>query len=704
MASFDNDSPVEGAEIIDASSIAQGDGSEDIGPGAPLRIGSTIAERYVVVSLLESGEANAIYKVQHLVLKQMFALKILSSPKPSLQAIKKFDNEARLANRLAHPNFPNVHFVSELDGRPYLIMDLVEGQSLYEYSKLTGTLSVDEVLRIFIPICFALDYAHSNGIIHADLKPTSIILSKAAGQSDLTPKICDISAFRAENSVASAFNEKITAQEMLAQSLYISPEESTGNSTDCRSSIYSLGCVIYEALTGAPPFHGDTAHDVMQKHKLQEPSSLKEASMGRDYPGFLEDVVAKALRKNPGARYQSFVEMANDLQSARNRSVNGKSSVTVTAEPELVAEPVASRELRTNWKLIALVIVTNVFSIVTTCFLMTHFLHQESSAVKLSSDTHDYVSDVATSRSMFMTVTNSGSGQRRTFHFPNISLGKFSYFDAHKVTWVDFNAEGSVTVPMNCLTKFETEDRIIAERPSTLRLFGANDITHLTINSTKIRDYEENMAPIVDAAMAYVSRYSNLSQLILSGLPITDVGVHSLQNLPNLVALDICESKASMASIKQLKNYKLMTMLRISDVLDAKKLIPDFLTNPNLRILALSNSDLEDSDLELLGQIPLHSLEIQRNPKVTDKGLHYLTKNTQLIDLDLIGDAITPAGIDDLAKFKSLQGLRLSVQTWKKGDVQKLVSVLPKDCRLIPVLPEHNHFGFRGVDWQKELP
>ena len=146
-----------------------------------------------------------------------------------------------------------------------------------------------------------------------------------------------------------------------------------------------------------------------------------------------------------------------------------------------------------------------------------------------------------------------------------------------------------------------------------------------------------------------------------------------------------------------------MTMLRIGGVRDAKQLIPDCLTNPNLKVLSLSNSDLEDGDMELLAKISLHSLEIEKNPKVTDKGVHFLTKSSQLTDLDLMGTSITPACMSDLAKFKNLRFLRLSVQNWKKIDLQKLVSLLPGDCRLLAAVPDGRQEGFRGIDWQKEL-
>lgn len=690
---------------MDTSPIADGESIDDLTSDEPLKVGSTVDGCYVVVALLALGKTFAIYKVEHVLLKRIFALKTLAAAKPSKDEFRYFQDQARLAHKLAHPNFPHVHSVGITDeDRPFLIMDLVEGQDLHQYAKHIGTLTVDAVLHIFIPICYALDSALASGVVFRGLKPSSIVLVKPEGKTEYSPRIIDFTALAEIDSMDNSASEKVSAEELLKCSLYASPEESEGKETDCRSAIYSLACVMYEVLTGAPPFHGETAHAVMLKHRSQEPTSLKEASMGRDYPLQLEEVVARALAKAPQDRYQSFIDLANDLQAVRQPGRFRKTVAMAipSPEPEQRVESVAVPDSQTNWKLIAMVISTNVFSIAATCFLMTHFLHQDTSSEKLSSEVHDYISDVATSRAMFMSVSGTGDSRRRTFHFPAVSLGKFSYFDASKASWVDMNALGTVVVPINCLTKFETEDRIIAERPNTLRLFGPTDITHLTINPTKIGNYEDNVAPIVDAAMAYVARYTSLAQLVLNGIPVTDVGVRSLQELPNLIAIDLGGSKASAASIRQLKNFKLLTMLRMGGVRDGKKLIPDCLTNQNLRVFSLANSDLEDSDLESLGKMPLHSLDIAGNFKVTDRGIHFLAANTQLIDLDLIGASLTPACTDDLAKFKSLRGLRLSVQNWTKADVQKLVSLLPKDCLLIAALPG-GRGGYRGIDWQKEL-
>jgi len=481
----------------------------------------------------------------------------------------------------------------------------------------------------------------------------------------------------------------------------MSPEQCAGKSADERSDIYSLGCVIYEALTGAPPFHADSALGLIREHQTKSAPSLKEASMGRDYPEPLEKAISKALEKNPGARFQSFINLADSLLSIKH-SKSKTPTALGSIQKDFSSASKNDSELF-NWKPIVVIVLSNICSIALTCFLMTNFLHQETNRITLQSDVHDYVSDLTTSRTMFMSVTGNGANQKRVFHFPALSLGKFGYFNSQTMQWVDFNAQGHVVIPLNVQTKFETEDRIIIEREKALRLFGPNDITNLIINPTKVGRYEDHLAPMIDSSMAYVSRFKSLTQLSLRQLPVTDVGVRCLQDLPNLIAIDLSHSKASMEEIRKLKNYKILTSLRIGGILGAKEVIKDLLRNPNIKVLGLSNSDLDDADIETLSKLSLHSLDLSGNAKISDIGLCALSKNTQMINLDLSGTSITPQSNAHLAKFKNLRAIFLPVNGWKKADMETLSRLLP-ECQLVAMMPLPSGNGYQVIDWKKMLP
>jgi serine/threonine protein kinase len=669
-----------------------------------LKSGTIVDDRYRVHSLLTKGKVSAFYKVEQITTGKIYSLKTLLQTRPDEKLLVAFRKEIQSAITLSHPNLIRTHDSGNVEtARPFYIMDFLQGPNLDEHSKHSGTLNLDEVLQIFIPICYALEFAHSNGILHGSVKPTSIVLDTTQSGGSHTPKLVDFKGFDAEAATVD-WNAKVNPKEMLNEALYMSPEECMGKRKDHRSDIYSLGCVMFEALTGAPPFHGETALNVMSKHQSQNAPSLKEASMGIDYPLQLDEVISKALAKTPGARYQSCIELANDLLALRHPQSAGRIS---TSDNRLNAQETAVEgelEPTANLRFLAIIILTNFFSIALTSLLMTHFLHQDTKQEVLQSDVHDYINDLATARSMFLTETGTGANKKRVFHFPAISLGKFGYFDATKAQWIEQNAQGEVIVPLNAQTKFETDDKLIAERTNTMRLFGPNDITNLTIISTKIGRYEDNLSPIIDSTMAYVSRYTSLTQLILNGLPVTDVGVGALEDLPNLIAVDLTESRASINALRKIKNYKILTMLRIGGITGAKEAIADCLLNPNIRILGLPKSDLDDSDLAKLGKIPLHSLDLMLNPKVTDRGIKGLAQNTQLIDLELLGTSITPACTQDLASFKNLRLLKLSAVNWKKADLRTLKQVLPENCLLLVAIPSPDGLNFQRIDWEKDLP
>ncbi len=194
-------------------------------------------------------------------------------------------------------------------------MDLVDGETLADVLKRRGRLPLEQVLRIFIQVGFAISYAHDNGVIHRDIKPSNIMLEKkiAKGTGEASVKLVDFGI--AKLTGQDEFNQQTLTKtgEIFGSPLYMSAEQCMGTGVDMRSDLYSLGCVIYEALTGAPPIVGENALSTMIKHQSDQPISLKEASLGIEFPDQIEAIVAKLLRKDPASRYQSANLLTEDL-------------------------------------------------------------------------------------------------------------------------------------------------------------------------------------------------------------------------------------------------------------------------------------------------------------------------------------------------------------------------------------------------------
>ncbi len=291
--------------------------------------GQVVGGKYKVISLLGRGGIGSVYRVEQIFLAQQFALKTLNSQKASDQLIRRFQNEARAASSLSHPNLVKVIDFGLLDGeQPYLVMDLVDGKTLSEHLKTNGVLSLEQVVSCFAQVCLGLSYAHDQGIIHRDIKPSNIMISgNQSFGSEGFVKVVDFGIAKLAYAEDGETQSLTTTGEIFGSPLYMSPEQCSGLAVDYRCDIYSLGCVLFEALVGTAPFVGQNALSTMMLHQSQPAPTLKEASLGKDFPAELEQLVAKMLSKVPSERYQNLGIVANDLaQISKGAPVLGVSN------------------------------------------------------------------------------------------------------------------------------------------------------------------------------------------------------------------------------------------------------------------------------------------------------------------------------------------------------------------------------------------
>lgn len=247
-----------------------------------------------------------VYLGQDLVLNRHVTIKVLRDEYArDEEFIRRFRQEARSAASLSHPNIVSVFDVGREDGIHYLVMEYVEGRNLKSLIK-EGKISISSALQIAYSICDALEHAHRRGIIHRDVKPHNILITPE-GRAKLT----DFGIARAISSGT------ISATKALVGSVqYISPEQARGEPADARSDIYSLGAVLYEMLTGKPPFLGENPVAVAIKHIQDNPAPVNQVNPR--VPHALAAVVEKAMAKNPDLRYQFVAAMAEDIANLLN--------------------------------------------------------------------------------------------------------------------------------------------------------------------------------------------------------------------------------------------------------------------------------------------------------------------------------------------------------------------------------------------------
>ncbi len=277
--------------------------------------GQVVGGKYKVVSLLGSGGIGHVYKVEQIFLHQFFALKTLNSQKASDQMIRRFQNEARTASSLNHPNLVKVNDFGLLEGeQPYLVMDFVDGITLSEHLKENGVMNLEQVVACFAQVCLGLSYAHDQGIVHRDIKPSNIMISRTIpfGEEGFV-KVVDFGIAKLAYAEDGNFQALTATGEIFGSPLYMSPEQCAGTAVDHRADIYSLGCVLFEVLTGTTPFVGPNALTTMMMHQSERIPSLKEVSLGKEFPAELEVLVRKMIAKAPADRYQNLGVVANDL-------------------------------------------------------------------------------------------------------------------------------------------------------------------------------------------------------------------------------------------------------------------------------------------------------------------------------------------------------------------------------------------------------
>lgn len=293
------------------------DAELDSGP-IVLEPGSVIADRYRIIDILGHGGMGVVYKAQHIHMDKIVAIKMMLQPNTSAssQDYRRFQREAQAASMVDHPNIVSIHDFGYYEKQAYLCMDYLSGTSLDQMLN-QAPLKLDEFRHIFRQACDALQHAHDKGLIHRDLKPSNIMITERRNDP-LFPVILDLGLVKLVNGGdPEKSDHKLTMTNMVVGSpLYMSPEQCRAHQLDHRSDIYSLGCVMYESLTGVPPLRADTLFDIMSKHISETPKPLRDEARGVYVPAALERLIFKAMAKAPEDRVQSMAEFAQGIEHA----------------------------------------------------------------------------------------------------------------------------------------------------------------------------------------------------------------------------------------------------------------------------------------------------------------------------------------------------------------------------------------------------
>ena len=284
-----------------------------------IKIGMMIGDRYEILEKIGTGGMSDVYKAKCHKLNRYVAIKVLKQEfSENANFVSKFRIEAQAAAGLMHPNIVNVYDVGEENGIYYIVMELVEGITLKKYIEKKARLSYKEAVSIAIQVSMGIEAAHNNHIIHRDIKPQNIIISK-----DGKVKVTDFG-------IAKAATSNTITSNVMGSVHYTSPEQARGGYSDEKSDIYSLGITMFEMLTGRVPFNGETTVAIAIKHIQEEMPSPKE--FVPEIPSSVASIVLKCCQKSPDRRYQNMAELIADLKQSL---INPEEDFVVNKDPDM---------------------------------------------------------------------------------------------------------------------------------------------------------------------------------------------------------------------------------------------------------------------------------------------------------------------------------------------------------------------------------
>lgn len=278
-------------------------------------IGTVLSDRYEITSEIGRGIFGVVFKGWHRQIDKPIAIKVLFQAVESENTgYKRFKREAQSASALNHPNIVKIYDYGEREGRPYIVMDYIEGRNLKEVLKEEIRLPSERAVPIFLQLADGLGHLHEAGFLHRDIKPDNVILQDTPFQKDFVTLV--------DFGIAKQLNEpshkKLTMDgTVVGTPAFMSPEQILGQELDQRSDIYAFGVFMYTAVTGVLPIRGKDSVDTMKKHVTDQPLEFSRACPGIRIPLSLQIVLRKTLKKAPAERHQTMQELMKELEACR---------------------------------------------------------------------------------------------------------------------------------------------------------------------------------------------------------------------------------------------------------------------------------------------------------------------------------------------------------------------------------------------------
>lgn len=613
-------------DALDAAPVAEG--LEPVGEDVdeielPLDNDSFPNDRYKPLAALGTGGGGSVYLARDMVLNKRVAVKMLHMLES--KQLVAFQAEARATSKLTHPSIVGVlDFGLTKTEIPYMVLDYFEGTPLDHVLENEGALDWHAVQEIFEQVCDALEYAHANGVYHRDIKPGNLLL-QAKENGAIEVRIIDFGIAKIDGESKNNLSAQSTT--MVGAPLYMSPDSGLGLRYDRRSEVYSVGCVLFEALTGSPPFRGESALQTLSLHANQKPPRLSEINPDIQLPAGVEALIERALSKNPDDRFQSMADLGQAIQN-----IDPDSSQIVPGAKTLIKSPLLV-SLR-NLTMLGLIAIIG-FVLVKTTFAppVTRIEVERENSANLKAE------EVRKNREEIEMLKTSDIVKNL-----NLTGGKWkrngSLLEGHEVIDDDFK---SITDVQDIHSfKLTVESKVTGEGLKYLKgapltavfimsnLFNDKGVAQLKTFSRLIKltfQYDNEVSP--EAFRDLVNSLPDLARVQLRFMSLKPGMLEALQDAKSLNHVDIGHSTPVTA-----------------EALNALTKIK------NLNSLVVTNTEIDDRALKIISKARLTNFDIGET-KVSDDGLMMIARDMrQLRSIKVtVGDGISSLGIKRFKKM-----------------------------------------------------
>ncbi|MBX9671018.1 MAG: protein kinase [Candidatus Obscuribacterales bacterium] len=545
-----------------------------------LPAGTVVCDKFEILGFIAAGGKGRVYKAHDRNRNSTVALKFLMSDIRNEKAFLRFQSEARTSSKLNHPNIVTVYDFGLSDGTPYLSMEYVDGQSLECILETTKTITMELFCDIFLQISDVLAHAKNHGVIHRDLKPANIILYREI-DGYWTAKVLDFGVAKRIYEQSAEEGRLTPTGDIVGSPLYMSPEQSQSGPITPNTDLYSLGCIMWQCLTGAPPFQGSSAMDTILMHQKVQPLKLHDVLKIKEPSPCMEALfvmIGRLLSKEPSDRpdlEESVIPVLSNLANELAEDAAEQERTRRLAEQEEML-PIWTRVTGANrstsafrknivlYLVVALVAIVGWFSI--------------EYCIKTFEKIPDTYPDKISSYQAIPVMYEESDAERKT--------------DQYKESTIE-NASASNSFKLPCIADNDALKRIAKIQPELQKLCIADSSTindsafallaafpkllSLDLSRTKVKTLagieklrslevlELNTTDINDASLLRLKDLNQLVSVILSNCSITDKGVATISHLKQIASLDLGRTDITDASIPHLLKLEDLEVVRITD-------------------------------------------------------------------------------------------------------------------------------------------